>query len=336
MPGSRTAGTCRLRRRRPTTAPGTRSPRHAPSSASRGTDRGARRRHETPGPLRLAAVPRRAPSTRWRRPCSRRASPPGCGPGVLEAGRRDPRAHAGRLARRPRRRGASPALPAAASAPARRSSPPAAAAPASGPLRRSLTADLQPHGRHRAGPRGARGDRLDRRRVHHRLAAHDPLLPHDAGRPDRLRLGRRPDRPRRRRPRPRRGRPDDERRGRRPTCCGSSRSSRGARSTHAWGGPIDVSPTHLPVIRSRRRAQLRRLRLHRQRRRARADGRPRARVDGARPSRRADRAADRRPAARPRPSRAVPLRGRRDRPPGDHPQGGGRGAGPARRTRSRA
>ena len=30
-------------------------------------------------------------------------------------------------------------------------------------------------------------------------------------------------------------------------CCGSSRCS-GRRIAHAWGGPIDVSPTHLPAI----------------------------------------------------------------------------------------
>ena len=54
--------------------------------------------------------------------------------------------------------------------------------------------DLEPHRDHRAGARAARGDRLDRRRVHHRLAGDDPLLPHHSGRPDRVRLGRRPDR----------------------------------------------------------------------------------------------------------------------------------------------
>ena len=33
-----------------------------------------------------------------------------------------------------------------------------------------------------------------------------------------------------------------------PTSCASSRSSRGRRMAHAWGGPIDVSPTHRPAI----------------------------------------------------------------------------------------
>ena len=32
------------------------------------------------------------------------------------------------------------------------------------------------------------------------------------------------------------------------TCCGSSRVSPDGAIEHAWGGPIDVSPTHLPVI----------------------------------------------------------------------------------------
>ena len=39
-------------------------------------------------------------------------------------------------------------------------------------------------------PDAARADRLDRGRVHNRLAGDGPLLPHHPGRPDRLRLGR--------------------------------------------------------------------------------------------------------------------------------------------------
>ena len=50
--------------------------------------------------------------------------------------------------------------------------------------------DLEPHRDHRAGPGPARADRLDRGRVHNRLAGDGPLLPHHPGRPDRLRLGR--------------------------------------------------------------------------------------------------------------------------------------------------
>ena len=33
-----------------------------------------------------------------------------------------------------------------------------------------------------------------------------------------------------------------------PRWCGSSRRSRGGAITHAWGGPIDVSPSHIPQI----------------------------------------------------------------------------------------
>ncbi len=51
---------------------------------------------------------------------------------------------------------------------------------------------LQPRGDHRAGARRARRARLDGRRVHHRFATPDPLLPHHARRTHRLRLGRRP------------------------------------------------------------------------------------------------------------------------------------------------
>ena len=123
----------------------------------------------------------------------------------------------------------------------------AAAVPAAAPL---ADRDLQPHGDHRAGARPDRGARLDRRRVHHRLAGDGPLLPDDPRRADRLRLGRRRDRPRRERPRPGRDRSRRSPPRSRRTCAGSSRSSRAARSTHAWGGPIDVSPTHLPVIRT--------------------------------------------------------------------------------------
>ena len=53
---------------------------------------------------------------------------------------------------------------------------------------------LLPHRPHRAGAGRARGGRLDRRRVHHRQPRPARLLPHHSRRPDRLRLGRRPDR----------------------------------------------------------------------------------------------------------------------------------------------
>ena len=76
--------------------------------------------------------------------------------------------------------------------------------------------------------------------------------------------------------------------------------------THAWGGPIDVSPTHLPVIRTVGERSFAGFGYTGQRRRALADGRPRARLDGARPPGRVHVAGDRRPAAgaasRPSPS----------------------------------
>ena len=62
----------------------------------------------------------------------------------------------------------------------------------------------------------------------------------------------------------------------------------GRRITHAWGGPIDASPTHLPLVHAAaRRPRLRRRRLHRQRRRPLAHGRPHPRLAGPRPPRRA-------------------------------------------------
>ena len=83
-------------------------------------------------------------------------------------------------------------------------------------------------------------------------------------------------------------------------------AARGPRgSTHAWGGPIDVSPTHLPVIsRARARRSTSRLRLHRPRGRALAHARPLARLDGARPPATSSAARDRRPAAGERAARS--------------------------------
>ena len=81
----------------------------------------------------------------------------------------------------------------------------------------------------------------------------------------------------------------------------------------AWGGPIDVSPTHLPfVMHAARRPRARRVRLHRQRRRALAPRRPRARRARPRADRRRRRAADR-PARRrrSRPSRSASSARRR-------------------------
>ena len=89
---------------------------------------------------------------------------------------------------------------------------------------------------------------LVRRRVHHRRPHVRALLPHHAGRPDRVRVGRRAARGGRAARRQDRGR----RRGgrRRPTRTSSTMFPQleGRAITHAWGGPIDVSPSHLPQI----------------------------------------------------------------------------------------
>ena len=58
--------------------------------------------------------------------------------------------------------------------------------------------------------------------------------------------------------------------------------ARGRRIEQAWGGPIDVSPSHLPVISRARARDPLRLRLHGPRCRAVAHARPLARLAGAR------------------------------------------------------
>ena len=63
-----------------------------------------------------------------------------------------------------------------------------------GPLRGRLTVASSHIVLTEPVPDAAGGDRLDRRRVHHRQPRPARLLPHHPGRPHRLRLGRRPDR----------------------------------------------------------------------------------------------------------------------------------------------
>ena len=59
----------------------------------------------------------------------------------------------------------------------------------------------------------------------------------------------------------------------------------GRRITHAWGGPIDASPTHLPAITSLQALpRLGRRGLHRQRRRPDQHDRPQPRLPGPRPA----------------------------------------------------
>ena len=120
------------------------------------------------------------------------------------------------------------------------------AAPRGCPLRGRLSSDrLILHRPHRAGAGRARGDRLDRGRVHHRRPLAAPLLPHDPRRRGSPSAGPAAgsrsapaSRPRRARPRGRRPSP--------PSTCALLPGARGPAITHAWGGPIDVSPTHLP------------------------------------------------------------------------------------------
>ena len=106
-------------------------------------------------------------------------------------------------------------------------------------------------------------------------------------------------------------------------------ASPGTRITHAWGGPIDASPTHLPlVLPLRRRPRLRRRRLHRQRRRPLAHGRPHPRLARPRPPRRALPPRLRRPLPAAGPARALPVDRRRSDP--------GRASSPRRRPSSPA
>ena len=178
------------------------------------------RRGGAPRPLRLAALPARAPRPRRRQRPARaaraRAAPP-----AARARRRDPRALARARAARGtgdggRRDGVRPRAGGRGRARAQRRHPrraPAAVAP---------VGDLVAHRPHRAGARRPRADRLDRGRDDHRRAHVRALLPHDAGRPDRVRLGRRAARLGRPARRARRGRRRDG--GRRPAstwsrCC---------------------------------------------------------------------------------------------------------------------
>ena len=82
--------------------------------------------------------------------------------------------------------------------------------------------------------------------VDHRLPHVRALLPHHERRPDRLRLGRWAFAFGARLGGASSATQDVERTGGAPR--GSSRSSRAGAIAHAWGGPIDVSPSHLPQI----------------------------------------------------------------------------------------
>ena len=104
---------------------------------------------------------------------------------------------------------------------------------------------------------------------------------------------------------------------------------------HAWGGPIDVSPTHRPaIVGLPALSGLGGVRLHRQRRRPVAPLRPHAGGAGARPARSGDAAPVRRPAAPARAARAAAGRRRGADPARARAQGGRRGGGRRSRTRS--
>ncbi len=138
---------------------------------------------------------------------------------------------------------------------------------------------VESHGHHRAGAGRAGGDRVDRRGMHHRFASDGPVLPHDARRPDRVRVGRRSRRPRRPRERASRGRPTRGRRGGAAAGPGLSRPARPPDRARL-GRPDRRLPDPPAGDRQpRRRPRPLRLRIHGQRRRAIARGRPRAGLD---------------------------------------------------------
>ena len=205
-----------------------------------GADAPSRRGRAAARPCSAAAC-----SCRAAPPCIRRGSRSDCASGCAPAARRSSRA-AGRSASARSRAawGADPdrtrarAHGGAGGQRRHRLAPPAAQPP---------DRLLEPHRLHRAGPRRARRARLARRGGDLRRPGAAPLHAGDARRPDRLRLGRRTDGG---------GRPPARAHGGRPGIVSHVRSDllrffpqlEGKASTHAWGGPIDVSPTHLPAI----------------------------------------------------------------------------------------
>ena len=193
----------------------------------------------------LAALSRRRLLSRWPRPCSRPASPPACAAADRGRGRRSTSARrcatreadgggGGRAGRRATRkpRSSRPADPARGSRPAPRAHRDLAANGRS--PSRSPTCS-----RRSDGPGG----------VHHRLAGDDPLLPDDPGWADRLRLGRRADRPRRHGQRPRRGRPETRSPGRGPPAQFFPGLEE-RRSTTPGAGRSMSRRRHLPIVRT--------------------------------------------------------------------------------------
>ena len=200
------------------------------------------RRGRGPAPLRLADLPRRRVLCRRG---DRAAGPPRPGAGAPRARARRPgvRADQGHLGAPPWPRCGRRVQARAGAREGRGARDRWSARPPSGHAP-SDDRDLEPHRDHRAGARAARADRLDRGRVHHRLAGDDPLLPHDSGRTDRVRLGRGPDRLRGADARPRRARPGGRRRGPTPPASASSPGSRASgSSTRGAGRSTSRRPT---------------------------------------------------------------------------------------------
>ena len=316
MPGSGRAATCRSRPRRRTTAFGRRRSPPAGSSAPATRSRRFPPERLRPAALRLpfgVARSIRAPATVQparlalglrerlrargvevyeRSPVSsaRRAAP--------AASRRGPPAAWCGLAPRSSRSAAPRSRRAGRCGTGSRSPPPTSSSPSRCPM--------------------SGGDRLDRWRVHHRQPRPDRLLPHHARRPDRLRLGRWPDRDGRAPVRPLRDRP----RGRCRVAahlCDYFPGLAGPRAHPRLGRPDRRLP-HPPARRpaAARRPRLRRRRLHRQWRRPLPHGRPNPRLPSPRPPRRALPPRLRRSLAAPRPTRALPLARRRSNPSRNH------------------
>ena len=107
---------------------------------------------------------------------------------------------------------------------------------------------LVAHRADRARARRDRRARLDRRRVHDRRPHARPLLPHHARRAHPARLGRRAAGLRRARERARGDRSGAAARAAHAALVRLFPGAEGRRITHAWGGPIDVSPSHIPQI----------------------------------------------------------------------------------------
>ena len=213
---------------------GTRPPRLPRAGARRG---GRAERRGGPGGLRLAGLPYR----RALRHLGHRPARAACARAAREAARArrpDLRALSGRraLTRRDGRDRRRPCARRRRGARGQRGHRRPARVP-DGTRRR-----LQPHRPDRARPGRARAGRLDGRRGDRRLPHPAPLLPHDARRPDRLRLGRRHDGARRPPPAPARRRRGRRRPSRALGSSGSSRSSPAARSRTPGAGRSTSPP----------------------------------------------------------------------------------------------